>query len=97
MVARNDWGGLRSVVQKLLIAAAGVGTAVSIGVISLAPVFVPAVWGSSYDPSIAIVRVLFLGLPFLYVSYISTFVAQALKLERRVVAVWPSPSSSTSR
>lgn len=87
MVARNDWGGLRSVVQKLLIAAAGVGTVVSIGVISLAPVFVPAVWGSSYGPSIAIVRVLFLGLPFLYVSYVSTFVAQALKLERRVVAV----------
>jgi O-antigen/teichoic acid export membrane protein len=87
LVARNDWGSLGSLVRKLLMVAAGAGTVVGIGTIWLAPVFVPLVWGSAYDTSIPVVRVLFLGLPFLYVSYVSTFVAQALGLERAVVGV----------
>jgi O-antigen/teichoic acid export membrane protein len=87
LVARDDWVSLRSLVKKLLMVAAGAGTVLGVGVIWLAPVFVPLVWGSAYDPSIPVVRVLFLGLPFLYVSYVSTFVAQALGLERAVVGV----------
>jgi O-antigen/teichoic acid export membrane protein len=87
MVAQSDWEGLRSVVRKLLIGAVAAGTALSIGVISLAPVAVPAVWGSAYGTSIVIVRILFLGLPFLYVSYVSAFVAHALELERRVLGI----------
>ena len=87
LVARNDWVSLRALVRKLLMVAAGAGTVLSVGVIGLAPVFVPLVWGSAYDASIPVVRVLFLGLPFLYMSYVSTFVAQALALEREVVWV----------
>jgi O-antigen/teichoic acid export membrane protein len=87
LVARNDWVSLRSLVGRLLMVAAGAGTVLGIGVIWLAPVFVPLVWGSAYDTSIPVVRVLFLGLPFLYVSYVSMFVAQALRLERAVVGV----------
>jgi O-antigen/teichoic acid export membrane protein len=87
LVAQGDWGGFRSVAQKLLLGAAVAGAALAVGVISLAPAIVPAVWGSAYDASIPVVRVLFLGVPLLYVSYVSTFLAQALKLERRVVGI----------
>jgi O-antigen/teichoic acid export membrane protein len=62
-----------------------VGVLVGIGVISLAPAVVPAVWGSAYGASVPVVRVLFVGVPFLYMSYVSTFLAQALRLESRVV------------
>jgi O-antigen/teichoic acid export membrane protein len=87
LVARNDWVSLRSLVRKLLMVAAGAGTVLGVGVIWLAPVLIPLVWGSAYETSIPVVRVLFLGLPFLYMSYVSTFVAQALGLERAVVGV----------
>ena len=87
LVARKDSLGLGSLARRLLMLSAGAGTVVGIGVIWLAPVFVPLVWGSAYATSIPVVRVLFLGLPFLYVSYVSTFVAHALGLERVVVGV----------
>jgi O-antigen/teichoic acid export membrane protein len=86
LVATNEWSGFRSVAWKLLLGAAASGMVVAIGVIAVAATFVPAVWGKAYDTSIPIVRVLFLGLPPLYVSYVSTFLAQAMNLEGRVAA-----------
>ena len=86
LVASNDWVGFRAVARKLLLGAAAAGTFVAIGVIAVAAVFVPAVWGDAYGTSIPIVRVLFLGLPSLYVSYVSTFLAQAMHLEGKVAA-----------
>jgi O-antigen/teichoic acid export membrane protein len=87
LVAGDDWAGFRALSQKILMGAAAVGTVVGILVISFAPPVVPAVWGSAYGSSIPVVRVLFLGLPFLYMSYVSSFLAQALKLEGRIVGV----------
>jgi O-antigen/teichoic acid export membrane protein len=86
LVASNEWAGFRSVARKLLLGAAAAGTVVAIGVIAIAAAFVPAVWGEAYGTSIPIVQVLFLGLPSLYVSYVSTFLAQAMNLEGRVAA-----------
>ncbi len=87
LVARRNWTALAQLAERLLLAAAGVGTALAVGVIALASVLVPFVWGAAYETSIPVLRALFLGLPFLYLSFVSTFLAQSLRLEHTVVRI----------
>jgi O-antigen/teichoic acid export membrane protein len=85
MVARQDWAGLSTLTKRLLAGAAFGGLVVSVAVIPLAPFLVPLVWGDAYDTSIPVLQILFLGTPFLYLSFVGIFVAQALHRERAVV------------
>ena len=87
LVAGSDWVALARLSSKLLFAAATVATTLSLCVFAFASVLVSFVWGAAYDAAVPILRTLFIGLPFLYLSYVSTFVAQALRLERTVVGI----------
>lgn len=87
LAAAGQWGELRGLVRRLFTLATVAGILVGLAVIVLAPFMIPLVWGDAYDPSIPVLRILFLGLPALYVTFIGTFVAQALRLERNAVTV----------
>ena len=87
LAAAGRWVELQHLIRRLFAVATAAGVLVGIAVLALAPVMVPLVWGDAYDPSIPVLRILFLGLPALYVTFIGTFVAQALRLERKAVTV----------
>ena len=59
LVARRNWTALAQLAERLLLAAAGVSTALAVGVIALASVLVPFVWGAAYETSIPVLRALF--------------------------------------
>jgi O-antigen/teichoic acid export membrane protein len=87
LVAREDWTGFFALGQRLALGAGGIGLVVAAAAMSLAPWLVPLVWGPAYGSSIPILRVLFLAAPFVFLSFVGTFLAQALHLERLVVRI----------
>jgi O-antigen/teichoic acid export membrane protein len=87
LVARGDWPACRALVRRLALGAGGIGVAVAAGLVALAPVAVPLVWGSSYETSIPLLRILSLGAPSVFLGFVATFVAQALLLERAAVQI----------
>lgn len=87
LVGKGEWARLDRLTRKLLLGTGVLGSAFAALGIGLAPVVVPWVWGTDYTSTIPIVRVLLLGVPCLYLTYVATFVAQALHIERTVVYI----------
>lgn len=86
LAAAGDWEKFSSVFKKLMAVSFGLGLAALLIVAAVAGWVVPFVYGSGYEDSVVIVRVLYLTVPTLYVSFVGLFLANALYLERK--AVW---------
>lgn len=87
LVTQRDWPAFIDTTRKLVAAAGAGGAAMALAVIALAPSLVPAVWGAPYESSVPILRALFVGVPFLYLSFVATFLAQSLQLHRAILRV----------
>lgn len=87
LVARGEWPQFRAVFRKLLLVAGGLGVAVGGVVILSAGFIVPAIFGSRYDDSVPILRILYLTVPSLYLGFVFTFLANALHLEAKAAGI----------
>ncbi|MFW6058696.1 MAG: flippase [Phycisphaeraceae bacterium] len=85
LVVQAAWPRLRAQVRKLALLAATAGGAMALGVITLAPWIIPFMFGDQYLDSVTVLRVLYLGVPSLYLVFVGTFLCNALRLERRAI------------
>ena len=82
LAARHQWPRLRHIFGSMLLATGGVGVGIAIAVIAAAGVVIPTVFGSGFDESIGVLRVIYLSVPVLYITIVGTFLATSIHLER---------------
>lgn len=87
MVSKAEWGPLGDLIGKMAPAAAGLGVALAAGVILLAPWIIPFVFGAGFDGSVPVLRILYLSVPFFFLSSVSSFLAMALEFERKAIGI----------
>jgi O-antigen/teichoic acid export membrane protein len=87
MYARKAWSELQAVSQKLLLVVGTVGIGLSIVVALLASFITAALWGTHYQDSAPVLRVLYLAVPALYTRLVGTFLAIALNIEKKVIRI----------
>jgi O-antigen/teichoic acid export membrane protein len=87
MYARESWLELKDVSQKLLFVAGTVGIGLSVLVGLSSDFIVSALWGSRYQDSAPVLRVLYLSVPALYIRLVGTFLAIALNLEKKMIRI----------
>ena len=86
LVVHHNWVQAKSLFKKLLLVTVSFGLLVSIGVLLTANPIIMFVFGPDYSETVGVVRVLFLGAPFLYTGLVGMFYANALHIEKK--AVW---------
>jgi O-antigen/teichoic acid export membrane protein len=86
LLLHQNWAGAKSLFQKLLLVTGSFGLLVSVGVLLTAHPIIMFVFGPDYSETVGVVRVLFLGAPFLYTGLVCIFYANALHIEKK--AVW---------
>jgi O-antigen/teichoic acid export membrane protein len=82
LAAEGAWAKLRSTSNTLLLRSAGAGAVIAAAVAAVAPWVMPAIWGPEYAESGAVLRVLYLSVPALWVGLVASFLAAALGRER---------------
>ncbi|MDH3222528.1 MAG: oligosaccharide flippase family protein [Gemmatimonadota bacterium] len=82
LAAREDWGQLRRTLRLSLAGAAGLGIAACIGIGLLADAVIRVVYTSTFAESAAVLRVLFVAAPSLYLATVGMFMAASLHLDR---------------
>jgi PST family polysaccharide transporter len=86
LLIHQNWTGAKSLFSKLLLVTGSFGLLVSIGVLLTANPIIMFVFGPDYSETVGVVRVLFLGAPFLYTGLVGMFYANALHIEKK--AAW---------
>jgi O-antigen/teichoic acid export membrane protein len=87
---RGEWSALHGQLGRLLTAATALGLIVAILVILAAPWIIPIVYGSGFDDSVPVLRLLYASVPGLYVSVVAVFSSNAMNRERGLVPVLAS-------
>ena len=82
MAAGAAWANLRSTSNVLLVRTAVAGLAIAAGVALIAPWVMPTIWGPEYAQGGAVLRVLYLSVPALWLGLVASFLAAALGRER---------------
>jgi O-antigen/teichoic acid export membrane protein len=86
LVVHQNWAGAKSLFNKLLLVTGSFGLLVSVGVLLTANPIIMFVFGPDYSETVGVVRVLFLGAPFLFTGLVGIFYANALHIEKK--AAW---------
>jgi O-antigen/teichoic acid export membrane protein len=81
MAGCQDWQGISALRRKMLQYTAVLGVAVTVAVLFAAPFIIRAVYGPDYSTSIMILRVLYLCVPALYLSMVTTILSGAIHTE----------------
>lgn len=87
LAARGSWGELLPLYRRMIALAAAAGAALALGVIALADVLMPLMYGDAYRDAAPTLRVLFLVTPLVFVDFITTFFAQSVRLEGRAIVL----------
>lgn len=82
MAAEAAWARLRRTSNMLLLRTAAAGVGLAAGVAVIAPWVMPTVWGPEYAESGAVLRVLYLSVPLLWLGLVASFLAAALGREK---------------
>jgi O-antigen/teichoic acid export membrane protein len=85
VAARRDWPAYERVMRKLLMLSGGIGLATAAFMMLVAGWVVSFVFGDAYGGSVAVLRILYLAVPSVFLGFVATFLAPALHLERRAV------------
>ena len=87
IAARHQWQELRVLFRNMLLVVGVLGGAITVGVVSTAGWIIPAILGPQYEDTIAILRILVLNIPILYIMSVGGLVARSLHLEKTVVKI----------
>jgi O-antigen/teichoic acid export membrane protein len=87
MAARGDLAGIARMGRKLVLVAGAAGVALAVVGGVTAELLMVTIWGDAYRGTGGLLRVLFLTVPFLYVSLIGSVLATAVHLEHRLTHV----------
>jgi O-antigen/teichoic acid export membrane protein len=83
--AAAEWASVRRLTRKLLVGSVGMGGALALGAAIVADWLVPLTFGEAYEPSIGVMKILFLAMPAIFASISLGLVARSLGHERAVV------------
>lgn len=81
--ARDQWPKLRLRFVQLMILTFGAGLALFIGMQAFGSGLIVWLFGASYLESVAPTKILFLSVPFMYVSFLATVLATSMHLEKQ--------------
>lgn len=87
LAAAGNWAELGMLLPRMLLLAAAMGGAITVGMLLAADVIVALVFGPGYADAVAPLRLLFLSVPAIYVGAVGSLFASAIGIERRVVVV----------
>lgn len=87
LAGQGNWVGFARTLRRLLFLAGGVAAAISLAVLLSAELIVRLVWGAGYGDTTAVLRILYLAVPPLYLGFIATFLAGALHREAAAARV----------
>jgi O-antigen/teichoic acid export membrane protein len=85
LAAKHDWPELERVFRKLTRTSLLFGVVTTLGVVALAGVAVPLVFGPKYEDSVPLVRVLFLTAPTLFTGLLAVSLIHTLHQERLAI------------
>jgi O-antigen/teichoic acid export membrane protein len=87
MVTRHSWQEVRSLFKKMLVVTGGLGGSMTLIILLAADWIILVVFGTQYNESVAILKVLSLSIPSLYMATTSTLLANAMQLEKTLAKV----------
>jgi O-antigen/teichoic acid export membrane protein len=87
LAANGAWPEFTGLLKKLVAVTVVLGLGLAVIVEFGAHEVIPFVFGSKYESSIEVVRILYLAAPALLVGFVAVFLANALHLERKLVLV----------
>ncbi len=87
VAARRDWPAYERLMRKLVTVSGGIGLATAGIMLIVSGWVVRLVFGDAYGGSVAVVRILYLAVPSVFLGFVATFLAPSLHLERRAVQV----------
>ncbi len=85
LAARRDWPTFEQVMRKVVTVSGGIGLATAGIMLIVSGWLVRLVFGGSYGASVAVLQILYLAVPSVFLGFVATFLAPALHLERRAV------------
>jgi len=85
LAAQRDWPAYERVMRKLLMVSGGSGLAAAGIMMIVSGWVVSLVFGGAYADSVAVLRILYLAVPSVFLGFVATFLAPALHLERSAV------------
>jgi len=85
--ALQSWPDYRKKALHLVLGAAAVGLAISVIVVPGAYLIVPMIFGSDYQSSVPIARILFLAAPSVFAGQAAVLVALALHMDRKAIVI----------
>lgn len=81
------WGELRRLLMRLDAAALLLGGGLALFVMVLAGTIIPIVYGSDFGSSVAVLQLLFVAVPALFITTVGKFIAISLHLERSAIVI----------
>lgn len=87
LVAGGELNRLKRLLRRLSVGSAALGVALAAPVIAAAAWIIPTVFGTGFDDSVQVLRVLYLSVPALFMGTVGTFVAVALRREQSTVRI----------
>jgi O-antigen/teichoic acid export membrane protein len=87
LAGKQDFKRLNDILKKMLVVMAGVGALGSLVMLLAGAWIVVFLFGINYTDSVLPVQILFLSVPFIFIGYVATFVANAIRLEKLAVVV----------
>ncbi len=87
MAVRQNWAEIQALLRKMLLVTGILGAGITLVVLLTAGFIIPIVFGPKYNDSIPVLRVLYLSVPAVYMGMVTTFLANAIHLEKKVVGI----------
>jgi O-antigen/teichoic acid export membrane protein len=87
MVARHNWQEVRTLFKKMLVVTGGFGGSMTLIILLAADWIILAVFGTQYQESATILKVLSVSIPSLYMATMSTLLANAMQLEKKMAKI----------
>jgi O-antigen/teichoic acid export membrane protein len=87
MVTRQQWQGVEALFKKMLLVTGALGGGMALAVVLAADRIIVVVFGAQYGEAAAVLKILFLSVPVLYMATTSMLVANAMQLEGKVARI----------
>jgi O-antigen/teichoic acid export membrane protein len=87
LAGTQDWEGFERVFRALVLLSLGMGTLLAATMMAAAEPLVRIAWGGRYEATAPVVRVLYLAVPAVYLGFVATFLAGAVRVEAGAAGV----------
>lgn len=85
--ANGNWTRLRTRFRQLMLLGFGTGTGMFLIMLALGSPIITLLFGKPYRESVFVTQILFLSVPFLFTEFLANVIANALRLEKKIMNI----------